>query len=151
MLVCRNFSGASESLSDFLKKMSSKLVDQVDHLILIAQSQPHCSFFGLTHGLFSKWTSFFRTTPNLKHLLQPLEDSICLRLLHSWTGQEAFNEYNHLLLVSLPARLGVMGIINPFATADMHYQSSVMITALISSLILHPSTESIVNPHESVK
>ena len=89
-----------------------------------------------------KWTYFFRTTPDLKHVLQPLEDYIRLRLLPALTGQEAFND-NLRSLVSLPARLGGMGIINPLAIGDMQYQSSVMITAPLSGLTLHPSTESI--------
>ena len=92
--------------------MESKFVDQVDCLILIAQSQPHSAFCGFTHGLFSKWTYCFRTTPNLVHHLQPLENSIRLQLLPALTGQEAFNNNLHSLM-SLPARLGGMGIINP--------------------------------------
>ena len=43
--------------------------------------------------------------------------------------------------------------INPLAIADMQYQSSVMVTAPLSNLILHPSTESIVpiDPSGSIK
>ena len=132
-----SFIGSSESLSDFSKKMVSKFVDQVDRLILIAQSQPHSAFCGFTHGLLSKWT-FFRTTPHLKHLLQPLEDSTHLRFLPALTGQEVFND-NLRSLISLPARLGGMGIINPLAIAEMQYQSSVTITVPLSNLLLHHS------------
>ena len=109
---------------------------------LLSLSLMHSTIFGFTHGIVRKWT-YFLTTPKLVHHLHPLKDSIRSWLLPALTAQEAFD--NDLCsLISLPAKLGGMGIINPFAIAGMQYQSSVTITAPLTSLIVHLSSETII-------
>ena len=108
----------------------------------IAQSQPHAAFSAFTHGLSSKWTYFLRTIPNVKNYLQPLEDTIRYQLLPTLTGQCAFNDELRTL-ISLPSRLGGLGILNPLSTADSQFNSSLFITGPLVSSIILSSNESI--------
>ena len=92
--------------------------------------------------LSSKWTYFLRTIPNVKNYLQPLEDTIWYQLLPTLTGQCAFNDELRTL-ISLPSRLGGLGILNPLSTADSQFNSSLFITGPLVSSIILSSNESI--------
>ena len=83
---------------------------------------------------FNKWVYMFRTTPDLTSYVEPLEDCLRLRLIPTLTGQSSVSNTIRSLL-SLPARLGGLGIFDPTCMAESQYQNSIYIlTPLISSL-----------------
>ena len=92
-------------------------------LLMVLRSLPFC-----------KWVYFARTIPDISDLLKPLENAIRTCFLTSLTGQNALSDDMRTLL-SLPVRLGGLGIINPSLTSDYHFSSSVMITDPLVSLI----------------
>lgn len=54
----------------------------------------------ITHGMISLWVYIMRTIPNIGPLFQPLEDTICLRLIPALTGYSAW--MRHSLFTLLP-------------------------------------------------
>ena len=64
----------------FVSTKVQEWVKEIDTLTLIAQTQPHTAFAGLTHGLISKWNYLQRAIPGTGELFQPLEDAIRLNL-----------------------------------------------------------------------
>ena len=110
-----------------------------ERLAEIADSQPHAAYGAITHGLSSKWSYLSRTTPNINHLLEPIEYSICTTLLPKLTGQDAPNEIQRCLF-SLPARLGGLNIENPSSFASDQFNASRQVTKPLVNLILSEDT-----------
>ena len=52
----------------------SKRKKELEHLSDIATTQPQAAYTAFTHGIKSKWIYLARTTPNIDHLLAPLEE-----------------------------------------------------------------------------
>ena len=67
------------------------------------------------------------TIPNVGPLFQPLEDAIRLKLIPSLTGHGACSALERDVL-SLPCRLGSLGIVNPVDIADSQFTASIKIT-----------------------
>ena len=88
----------------------------------------------------SKWTYLTRAVPNIGYLLQPFEDTIRQKFLTSLTGQNSFNDVTRELM-ALPVQLGGLGITNPSTDASSQYESSMMIAAPLTALIMEQSQE----------
>ena len=84
----------------------------------------------------------FCTTPDLPSYVEPLEDCLRLCLIPTLTGQTSVSNTIRSLL-SLPARLGGLGIFDPTFMAESQYHNSVymyILTPLISSLCSQDSS-----------
>ncbi len=92
-------------------------------LTSFAKSQPHAAYSAITKGLQSNWSYITRTTPNISHLLQPLEDMIRRKLIPELTGRSPPNDTERSLL-ALPARHGGIAITNPVETSDDTFSTS---------------------------
>ena len=126
-------SGSNSWFQAFAKEYVcfKKVIDWVSKITLlsgIAQTHPHSAYCALTHGLIGQWTYFIRTIPDIAPLLAPLEDAICLHLIPALTGYAACSP-NPRGLLTLPCRLGGMGIANPMDIADSQFDTSVKVTA----------------------
>ena len=77
---------------------------------------------------------FFRTVPGMNELLKPVDESIKNELLPSIIGESITNKEKELY--SLPTRLGGLGI--PFFAekAEIDFENSLHITALLVSLMV---------------
>ncbi len=100
----------------------------------IAASQPHAAFSAFTHGMKSKWSYLSRTLPDSGCHLQALEDIIRCELLTTLTGRPPLNDTERKLM-ALPARLGGLGIVDPFLNAVQEYNASLRVTAPLQKLI----------------
>ena len=127
--------GSLQYVEEFVEKKVSVWLTELNLLVQIAETQPHAAFSAFTHGISSKWLHLCRTTPNISHLLQPLEKLIRTKLLPQLTKRVAPSDLERDLF-ALPARLGGLGIKNPIAEADSEYEASVMISSPISELII---------------
>ena len=78
-----------------------------------------------------------RTIPNISPLFKLLEDAIYLKLLPSFTGQSCSTSERELL--SLPCRLGGLGIVNPTVVADSQFDASTKITNPLKDVIMKQS------------
>ena len=101
----------------------------------IATTQPHAAYSALTHGLVHKWSYLARTVPDITRLFQPLEDVIRTKFIPCLTGRAPPNDLERNLL-SLPPRLGGLGIPNPIITSDTEYTASRSVCKPLYNLIL---------------
>ena len=103
---------------------------EVSALVAVAVTRPHAAYCAFTHGMIGRWMYVMRTIPNIGPLFKPLEDAIRLQLIPSFTGHSPSCTIERELL-SLPCRLGSLGIINPTTIADSQFNASTKIPVYI--------------------
>ena len=111
--------------------------DELLQLCTWASTQPHAAFTAYTHGWCNRWSFLTRTTPNICHHLREIEDIIRMKLLPSLTGRPPLNNIERDLL-SLPARLGGIGIVNP-SKSNHNLDTSKKVTEPLQRAILSSS------------
>ena len=116
-------------------KKIAEWTSEIVNLSEIAKKDPHSAYCAFTHGLRHKYTYLFRTVSNIETLLQPLERAITDYLLPAITGNHQCNEIERKLL-SLPPKLGGLGIINPIDFAAEQFNDSVMVTKELKDKIM---------------
>ena len=106
----RLYLGAPVGSQKFIQDYVIGKVDQwssvLSSLSEIAASSPHAAHAAFTHGISSLWLFLCRTTPNICHLLQPLEVVIRTQLIPRLTGRSAPSDLERRLF-ALTVRLGV--------------------------------------------
>ena len=100
--------------------------DELFRLSEIGLTQPHAAYSALTYGLLGRWTFLSRTIiismPGISELFCPLEQSIRLRLLPALFGKCTFSDVERQL-ISLPSRLGGLGIFNPCVSSAFQFEA----------------------------
>jgi hypothetical protein len=134
----RNYLGSAIGGLDFTEAYVSEKVSEweaeLKKLTTIAMSQPQAAYSALVHSLKNKWSYLLRTTKDIGHLLQPIEDVLRHDLIPAITGQRAISDEERELF-ALPTRLGGLGIEIMPKVADHLFTSSQAIT--------HPLKEAI--------
>ena len=102
-------------------------VEEVIHLTEIVRKDPHSAYYTFMHGLRNRYSYIFRTIPGIKHLLQPLENAIKDHFIPAITRNHLCNEYERRLL-SLPPKMGGLGIIIPMEIAEVEFENSCKLT-----------------------
>ena len=125
--------------AQFIEKKVLSWIASVKRISQIATTQPHAAFVIFTHCLQRQWTFVSRSVPAISLLLQPLENEIRLSFIPSLL-QRNVNDSERLLL-SLPARFGGMGILNPAAECDDAHANSMSISEPLIRLILRQETD----------
>ena len=87
-------------------------VSQIKMLAKFAATDPHSAYVNFTSVLRHKFTFNMRTVPDISSLLIPVEDAIRNQLIPALMEGRSVTDDERLLL-SLPPRLGGMGIVNP--------------------------------------
>ena len=111
--------GSPAYLEEYVSQKVAEWVGQVVKLAEFATSQPQASYAAYAFGLRHKWTYFLRTLPDIDELLEPVERATAENLIPSVTSRNCTNDERNLL--SLPVRLGGLGITNPAEDADTQY------------------------------
>ena len=127
--------GSKEFVDQFVSEKVSQWREELTLLADIAKSQPHAAYAAFTHGYVHKFSYLCRTVPDMEHPLQLLEDHICSHLIPSLTGRGPPSDSVRELL-SLPARHGGLGLVNPTKTSHSQYQASTSISEPLKNLIL---------------
>ena len=139
----RPYLGSAIGSRDFVETyVKGKVHDWLECLRVLstfAKTQPHAAFSALTHGVSSKWTYLCRTTPDISHLLQPLDDCLRTHVLPALTGRPPPCDLE-CALFALPARHGGLGIDIPSERANLESQCSHLITAALQDCILTQDT-----------
>ena len=99
-----------------------------------AQSLPQASYVAYTFGLRHRWTYFLRTLPDIEDLFKPLECAISDVLIPSIVDHKCTELERDIL--SLPVRLGGLGLTNPTQSANAQFQASVIVTAPLAEGIM---------------
>ena len=130
--------GAALGSKDFIDQFVSDRVQRWTQELLIlsdiAKSQPHAAHAAFTHGYVHKFSFLCRTIPNIETHLHPLEECIRSNFIPSLTGRSPPNDLERDLL-SLPPRLGGLGITNPILLPSREFGASKSISAPLSNLI----------------
>ena len=127
--------GTQSFVTQYVKAIIDNWVNNVIALSHIATTQPHAAYSAFTHGLVHKWSYLARTVPDITRLFQPLEDVIRTKFIPCLTGRAPPNDLERNLL-SLPPRLGGLGIPNPTITSDTEYTASRSVCKPLYNLIL---------------
>ena len=141
--------GTAEFEGKFMETSISPLVHQISRLAEIAKTQPHAAHAAFMHGMKGKWTFLTRVNSNAIEYLQPLEDTIRTQLIPSLTGRTPPGSSERDLL-SLPPRLGGLGLTNPTKDLSIERENSLHITAPLVQRILKQD-ESINDIQEQLK
>ena len=127
--------GTPSFIASFVNEKVSLWKKELALLSDISVTQPHAAYAAFVHGVVSKWNYLVRCIPDLCDSLLPLEEIICTKFLPNLTGQCSFSDLERDLL-SLPPRLGGLGVINPATYSSFQFSSSVSITAPLVELIV---------------
>ena len=140
--------GTSDYKETFIKNLVNQWVNELRELTKIAKSEPQAAYSNFTHSLRQKWNFAMRTIPGLENYLQPLEDVISKDFLPDLLGCPIKQEIREL--ISLPPRLGGMGIINPIKAAVEEFKNSVRLTEQLTKKIVEQDKDGSINK-DSVK
>ena len=108
---------------------------QVKQLAEIANSEPLAAFSAFRHGMIAEWNFIMRTIPDIEALLLPLEETISTLLIPSLTGRPTPSSEERNLL-SLPARMGGIGLIDPTKISTAQFSTSKKVTQPLTSDLL---------------
>ena len=76
--------------------------------------------------------------PNVQHYFGPLEEAIREKLIPAIIGRKVSDVERKLL--SLPVRMGGLGIQNPVLTAETEFRNSSIVTKSLTRLIVMEKT-----------
>ena len=139
--------GSREYTEHYVDEKVKNWTREVLQLAKIFSTQPHAAYSAFVHGLSSQRTYLSRTIPGICDLLQPLEIAIHQVFIPSLTGCPPCSKLTRDLL-SLPLRLGELGLINPSATSDDMFQASVKLTEPLVAIIVTQDQTRDVNPDD---
>ena len=86
-----------------------------------------------------RWVFLQRTVPNTKHYFLPLEDVIREKLIPAIIGRKVTDLEREM--ISLPVRMGGLGIQNPVSSADTEFRNSIIVTQNLVRLIENQETD----------
>ena len=119
---------------EFVEEKIQEWTSQIEVLSEIANTDPHSAYIAYTSVLRHRYTFCMRTIPGIGHLFKPLESAIRTKLIPALTENRQVTEEERLLL-SLPPRMGGMGIIDPSELADLEYKASRIATSKLTQAI----------------
>ena len=128
--------GSLEYRDEYISDIVNSWVKQLIILSEIAKSYPHAAYCAFTAGFTQKFNHVLRTIPNTTAMLQPVEDTIRHKLIPAICEGRSCNDLERELL-SLPVKLGGLGIGNITKTADVEYRASLNVTSKYVKNILH--------------
>ena len=127
--------GNSDYQTVFVNKLVDEWVEQIKQLSEIALFEPHAAYSAFTSCIRHKYTYFLRTIPQISTLLEPLESAIRNLLIPALSNGRSVTDDERLLL-SLPVRLGGMGIVLTTRDADRDHEFSKKATSVLTNAII---------------
>ena len=125
--------GSNEFRSRYISTKVGKWIQDVEQLAKIADDEPQLAYSAFTKALSMRWCFLQRTIPDTKTYFEPLEGTIRDKLIPAIIGRRVTDLERKI--ISLPVRLGGMGIQNPTLTADTEFRNSTIITQNLTTLI----------------
>jgi hypothetical protein len=110
----------------------------------IAATEPHAAYAVFTHCLQARWTFICRSMHGLSVLLQPLEQAIRDVFLPALLRKNLSNYEREM--VSLPIRLGGLGIFDPTKESTTSHKNSLFLSEPLVHLVIRQT--GVLDPHE---
>ena len=107
---------------------------QLDVLVDIAKSEPQAAYTAFTSGFRHKMTYYIRTIPNISQNLQRLDEKVDKNFIPAITEGHQCTPTERSLL-SLPVRMGGMGIPVFSKFFDIEFNNSVQVTKQLTENI----------------
>ena len=126
--------GTSDYKNEFVSSLVKTWVDQIHVLSEIASYEPHAAYIAFTSCIRHRYTFYMRTIPGIEALLQPLENALRNKLIPALTDGRHVSDDERKLL-SLPPRLGGMGLIMPSEIAEDEFENSRVATVDLANAI----------------
>ena len=127
--------GTTTFKNDFMNVKISQWIGELRTLIKVAETQPQAAYTCFISGFKHKFTYFMRTVPDISSLLQKVDDVITTELIPAITGGIICSSAERRLL-SLPPKLGGLGIPILSSISDTEYQNSVKVTENLRNRII---------------
>ena len=109
-------------------------MSQLDILTSIAKTEPHAAYTGFVSGFKHKMTYFMRTIPKMADALRPLDEKLNKEFIPAITEGHVCSHTQRMLL-SLPVRLGGMGIPILTELCESEYKNSKRATQQLTERI----------------
>ena len=103
-------------------------------LIAIAKTEPQAAYSAFTAGFRHIMTYYIRTIPNISTILKPLDDLVANEFIPAITGGHHCSEDERRLL-SLPVRLGGLGLPIFSELCEREYNNSVKVTKQLAEKV----------------
>ena len=116
----------------FISKKVEEWVSQIKMLAKFAATDPHSAYESFISVLRHKFTFNMRTVPDISSLLIPVEDAIRNQLIPALMEGRSVTDDERLLL-SLPPRLGGIGIVNPTSLSYLEYDQNHLLKHYVKS------------------
>lgn len=129
------FVGTEEGSEKYVKSLMKDWLDELERLSKIAKSEPQAAYSAFTAGFRHKVTYFIRTIPNLEEVLKPLDQFIDSNFIPAITEGHVMSD-NDRSLVSLPVRLGGLGIPVFTEICRTEYENSRLATQFLRPKII---------------
>lgn len=123
-----------------MRNLVDEWVRQIEKLAELAMFEPHAAYTAFTSCIRHKYTFYMRTIPEISNLLEPLEHTIRHNLIPALTEDRVVTDDERKLL-SLPARLGGIGLISPVETSDEEYEYSSKAMRILTDAIMAQQKE----------
>ena len=127
--------GSKEFKEEYVKMKVEEMTMELKKLSKIGETEPHAAYAAFTHGWKHKWTYLSRTIADIGELMRPLENCIRYSFIPAITNGHKCNDEERLIL-TLPPRLGGLGIPNPVTSADQEYNTSLKVTPALAEGII---------------
>ena len=115
---------------------SIEWIEELKVLSQIAKVEPHLAYTAFVFGFQHKFTFIMRTIPNISEQLKRLDKAIDEYLVvHIMNGYKC--TYAERTWLSVPPRLGGLGLIIPSEISDIYHNNSKNVTAVLTNRIIN--------------
>ena len=134
-----SYIGTKQGQDEYVSSLVDDWIKDVKALAEIGRSEPQLAYAAYIHGTSKRWNFICRTTPNVSEQMKRLEYHIRETLIPVIIGKNHITDQTREIL-SLPARLGGMGFLNPSSVATLEYECSIDATLQLIENIFNQSS-----------
>ena len=138
------FVGTEAGKIDYVDSLMKEWIYQLQELCKIAKSEPQAAYTAFTSGFKHKLTYFLRTIPDLQNILISLDEIIDNEFIPAITEGHHCSSDERVLL-SLPVKMGGLGIPIFTELCDQEYASSRCSTEQLVDNLVHQRPEMIID------
>ena len=141
------FIGTEKAVSNYVDELVDGWIDQLDVLSKYAKSEPQAAYTAFTSGFRHKMTYYIRTIPNISQNLERLDEKVLKEFIPAITEGHHCSPHERSLL-SLPVRMGGMGIPIFSEISDIEFNNSVKVTSQLTENINRQIHEYIIDKEQ---